>query len=148
MLRQPYKILRGQLSRRDGTPENITDDQGKLIRKGTRNSYVHYSARTIANPNARDEVDLTEEEARAFGLSRLSRLARRNQTSARVEVKEPNHGGSEEDELLADLIEQGENLKGTKKFRAWREDVIAADILPKVPREKAEILDALREAAN
>lgn len=140
--RQPYRIKRGSLSRREGDPVVIKDDKGNALKKGRE--FVHYSA------GGRNEVMLTEEEALAFGLHKLDKLSK-SEIKSRAELPaqapvddnpEPSDDG--EVSALDRLILEGEEVKGLKPTRAWRKRVIDADLLEEVPSKKDDIMDALR----
>lgn len=67
---QTYRIKRGSITLRHG-PEVKDVNSGKMVR-----AHVTYQAKTAGSTDARDEVQLTDEQARKFGLNRLQRLHR------------------------------------------------------------------------
>lgn len=130
--RNPYRIKKGQFARQE------------------EGDYRFYGAKVPGNMDAKDEVDLTDEEARRFGLGRLERLARRGSNTPRKEVLTPptTHDETVEDNVLAELLEMGDNAVGAAASRRFREAVIEAGVLEEVPSKKDDILEALRALTN
>lgn len=153
--RKLYRITRGSLSRRDGKPVTPVDEHGNKIEGAQRRpSFVHYAARTPANPNAIDEVMLTDDEARAFGLSRLQRILRRNnvviEEAPTREADELDTAESDDDlsTRIAELLAESETVTGMAETAAFRRKVELAGVLKDVPKRKAEIVTALRQLSN
>lgn len=130
--RHPYRINKGQYAR---------FEEGE---------FRYYGARIAPDMDANNEVDLSDEEARRFGLHRLTRLTRRDTRAPAKEVLTPpaNAGESDADQILADLMEMGDNAVGAAASRRFREAVIASGVLEDVPSKKDDILEALRSLTN
>lgn len=154
MERKPYRIIRGSLSRRDGPSIAPKDEHGRLIEGArTRRSFVHYMAKTEANPDARDEVELTDEEARAFGLARLTRLVRRNNVTIEEAPSEEvaDVSSLSDDDFSANvtaLLKEANSITGMAETAEFRRKVERAGVLSQVPKRKADLIAALQSLTN
>lgn len=156
--RRPYRIIRGSLSRRDGAVVYPMDEHGRRIENAKpKKGFVHYSAKTQANPDARDEVELTDAEALAFGLTRLQRISRRNiitetpddapikpiSTTAIVSANDEDFLG-----MVNKLIVMGNKATGMAEATEFRKRVENSGVLTDVPKRKADIIEALKNLLN
>jgi hypothetical protein len=153
MERKLYRITRGSLSRRDGKTIIPVDDKGEKISGAkARPAFVHYAAKTMANPAAIDEVLLTDTEARAFGLSRLQRILRRNNTvieeAPAAEAVEADESDDDFSSRVHELLEASERVTGMAETAEFRRKVEIAGVLADVPKRKADIITALRQLSN
>ncbi len=151
--RQLYRIKRGSFTRRDGAERAIIDHRGHET--GKYREHVLYSAKSMANMDAKDEVHMTDEEADKFGRHRLERLIGVGvntiiapATRTKTKKEEPKKEDDEEVTMIAGtLFKDGQKAKSPKEKRDFRRAVVDADIIDDVPEKHTDILEVLRELA-
>lgn len=140
--RKPYRLIRGHYSRREGDAVALRDDKGaKLGVKGQ--PYVRYQAATTENPNARNELLLTDREAEAL-KGRVMPLFRHNARTGQEERHDPQ---AEPPKPLDELIATGMAVNGTKSLNDFRSMVLKSGHLKgmrTIPSKKHDLLAALR----
>lgn len=141
--RKPYKLVRGSFSRRDGNMVTLRDNEtGQKIKGVQTREYVRYTARTADKPNARDEIMLSDKEAKALG-KRVIPLVQGN-----VETREAfDRDHVQEQYTLDQLIATGQAVSGTKSLASFRDMVFKSGLIldKPVPNKKHDILNMLRQ---
>lgn len=152
-VRRPYRIIRGQYSRREGSATTMVDPEtNKPIPGRKSRKFVHYMARTPDNPNARDEIELSDSEARAFGLNKLQRLIRHDvktgstpEDIGTVQAAANPFEGKDKKTVVEELLKAISGISGEKQLRDFKELVHNARVLTKpMPRSREALADALR----
>lgn len=151
--RQLYKIVRGSYSRREGDQKSFVDPETQRLTRRKSQPFVHYSARTTRNPNARDEVFMTDAEARAFGLHNLQRLHRGDNNtelpSGSVEELMERQLPADKAARIAMLIEEGNLIRKNRQLDAWRKRVFEAEVLTtELPNKRLDVVAALQHAGQ
>ena len=154
--RHPYKILRGSISRREGDVQRARDNETGQPTKRKVRPFVHYTAKTNRDPQARDEIMLTEREFEALGgKTKLRRLVQGNVvTETEDSVSSAEEPSARPVELSPDravritqLIDEGQTIRGPGELKKWRERVLQAGVLTgEVPSRRQDLLDALHQA--
>lgn len=142
-VRRPYLVLRGSISRRDGPPRRRADDgtaEGQVASgKGT---FIHYRPKSADFPDAKNQVDLTDTEARAFGAHKLKSLLRADvQTGEDPTPPEKTRRLTRRDlPLLDQLLIEGQNARQQQALGAWRRMLVESQVLDKPYGKKDELL--------
>ena len=148
--RRPYRILRGQYSRREGPPVVHIDPETNQPTRRKSRPFVHYSARTKDNADAKDEIMLTDAEARAYGMGRLKRLTQRDISTADEPGDSSPMPAAELEsrpkvDIVASLIKIGEGVHGIRAIGEWKRSVMDARVLSgPLPKTRDEVLETLR----
>lgn len=147
-----YKMLRGSYSRREGFDQPFVDPESGKTTKRRSKPFVHYAARTQRNPDAKDEVYLTDAEARAFGRHNLRAITPRDAKPKDVEeglIEQMLERELPENraEKITMLIEEGQLIKKNALLKLWRRRVFEAGIFDtELPTKRLDILDLLNQA--
>jgi len=150
--RKLYKMLRGSYSRREGLDQPFVDPETNRPTKRRSKPFVHYAARTQRNPDAKDEVYLTDAEARAFGRHNLRSITPRDTRQKEVEegvVEQMLERELPDDrtEKITMLIEEGQLIRKNSLLKLWRKRVFEAQIFDtELPTKRLDILDLLNQA--
>jgi len=150
--RRLYKMLRGSYSRREGFDQPFIDPETQKPTKRRSKPFVHYAARTQRNPDAKDEVYLTDAEARAFGRQNLREIIARDARQQDVEegvIEEMLERELPDDlhQKISMLIEEGQLIKKNSLLKLWRKRVFEAQIFTtELPTKRLDILDLLNQA--
>lgn len=150
--RRLYRILRGSYSRREGDKQpHVDPESGKSTKRQVR-PFVHYGARTQRNPTARDEVYMSDAEARAFGLHHLQSITPRDVRTRDTPMDQDTLEEMLSRDLPEDtkgkinmLIEEGQLIRKGSLLKVWRQRVFTAELLDvEVPSRRQDVLDLLQ----
>ena len=150
--RRLYKMLRGSYSRREGFDQPFIDPETQKPTKRRSKPFVHYAARTQRNPDAKDEVYLTDAEARAFGRQNLREIIARDARQQDVEegvIEEMLERELPDDlhQKISMLIEEGQLIRKNSLLKVWRRRVFEAQLFDtELPTKRLDILDLLNQA--
>jgi len=150
--RRLYKMLRGSYSRREGFDQPFVDPESGKTTKRRSKPFVHYAARTQRNPDAKDEVYLTDAEARAFGRHNLREILARDARPKEVEegvIEQMLERELPDDrhEKITMLIEEGQLIRKNSLLKVWRRRVFEAQLFDtELPTKRLDILDLLNQA--
>lgn len=147
--RRLYKIIRGSYSRREGFEKPHIDPETKRPTRRKSQPFAHYAARTTRNPDARDEVYMTDPEARAFGRHNLRELYRGNvQTDTVIDVDEllkRELPTEDKHRVVEMLLEEGQLIKKRRQLDTWRDRVFQSELFDKeLPNKRLEIVEWLQ----